>query len=238
VLDGGRLVEHGPWDRLAAADGHFAQLVAAAGLTDTLADTDPDTDADRVPRTPPAEPAVVDRAEGSARAGQRRDPAPPPRTSMVRAVWSTLRARPLGLLLPAVVWELTDYLTSTGLIVGWLWASLVVDLEQGSAPWLLACAILAAVVANTLLPFTIRLTSARWWADSRLRLRLAVLRGQTAQPHPGLARGRHGAVHAGAARGAERQPPRRCDRAGHGGGDVHGAGAGQPVRRGRRTARG
>lgn len=181
VLDGGRLVEHGPWDRLAAADGHFAQLVAAAGLTDTLADTDPDTDADRVPRTPPAEPAVVDRVEGSARAGQRRDPAPPPRTSMVRAVWSTLRARPLGLLLPAVVWELTDYLTSTGLIVGWLWASLVVDLEQGSAPWLLACAILAAVVANTLLPFTIRLTSARWWADSRLRLRLAVLRGQTAQ---------------------------------------------------------
>jgi ABC-type multidrug transport system fused ATPase/permease subunit len=100
---------------------------------------------------------------------------------MVHAVWSTLRARPLGLLLPAVVWELADYLTSTGLIVGWLWASLVVDLEQGSAPWLLACAILAAVVTNTLLPFTVRLTSARWWADSRLRLRLAVLRGQTAQ---------------------------------------------------------
>lgn len=186
VLDGGRLVEHGPWDRLAAADGHFAQLVAAAGLTDSDADADFGTGADtdtgtgQAPRTPPAELAGGGQTAGSARAGQSRDPAPP-RTSMARAVWSTLRARPLGLLLPALVWELTDYLTTTGLVVGWLWASLVVDLEQGSAPWLLACAILAAVVANTLLPFTIRLTSARWWADSRLRLRLAVLRGQTAQ---------------------------------------------------------
>lgn len=174
VLDGGRLAEHGPWDRLAASDGHFAQLVAAAGLGDT----------GPMPTGLPTE-VPTGRATSEASppgpAAQGRAPASPPRTSMVRAVWSTLRARPLGLLLPAVVWEVTDYLTSTGLIVGWLWASLVVDLEQGSAPWLLACAILAAVVANTLLPFTVRLTSARWWADSRLRLRLAVLRGQTAQ---------------------------------------------------------
>jgi ATP-binding cassette subfamily B protein len=195
VLDGGRLVEHGPWDRLAAADGHFAQLVAAAGLTEPHADTGPDTESDtdsdtdtdtdtdnqQAPRTPPAQLAGGDQAASSRRAGQSPDSAPPPRTSMARAVWSTLRARPLGLLLPAVVWEVTDYLTSTGLVVGWLWASLVVDLEHGSAPWLLACAILAAVVANTLLPFTGRLTSARWWADSRLRLRLSLLRGQTAQ---------------------------------------------------------
>jgi ABC-type multidrug transport system fused ATPase/permease subunit len=34
---------------------------------------------------------------------------------------------------------------------------------------------------RTLLPVTVRLTSARWWADSRLRLRLSLLRGQTAQ---------------------------------------------------------
>ncbi|MDR7381617.1 ATP-binding cassette domain-containing protein [Promicromonospora iranensis] len=176
VLDGGRLVEHGPWDRLAKSDGHFARLVAAAGLGEV--------DGERTDRPTPGDAAGAvgaDRAASAAPSGQRRDPAPPPRTSMVRAVWSTLRARPLGLLLPAVVWELADYLTSTGLIVGWLWASLVVDLERGSAPWLLACAVLAAVVANTLLPFTVRLTSARWWADSRLRLRLAVLRGQTAQ---------------------------------------------------------
>ncbi|WP_454854204.1 ATP-binding cassette domain-containing protein [Promicromonospora soli] len=177
VLDGGRLVEHGPWDRLATSDGHFARLVAAAGLTDVAARTpDPAVPAARGSgarsgaRTGAGTSPRADRANGS-----------PRRTSMVRAVWSTLRARPLGLLLPAIVWELTDYLTSTGLVVGWLWASLVVDLEQGSAPWLLACAILAAVVANTLLPITVRLSSARWWADSRLRLRLSLLRGQTAQ---------------------------------------------------------
>jgi ABC-type multidrug transport system fused ATPase/permease subunit len=183
VLDGGRLVEHGPWDRLAAADGHFARLVAAAGLGD-----DEDEEDERDTGSAGTEPAdhEPDRTGATSRgrsASPRADRAvaPPRRTSMVRAVWSTLRARPLGLLLPAVVWEVTDYLTSTGLVVGWLWASLVVDLEQGSAPWLLACAILAAVVANTLLPFTVRLTSARWWADSRLRLHLTLLRGQTAQ---------------------------------------------------------
>lgn len=177
VLDGGRLVEHGSWDRLAVSEGHFSRLVAAAGLgaaevpRDTVEQA-PDTSA-QAPRT--------DGAAASGPAGQGPVAAPRRRTSMVRAVWSTLRARPLGLLVPAVVWELTDYLTSTGLVVGWLWASLVVDLEHGSAPWLLACGVLAAVVANTLLPLTVRLTSARWWADSRLRLRLAVLRGQTAQ---------------------------------------------------------
>ncbi|MFC8799548.1 ATP-binding cassette domain-containing protein [Promicromonospora sp. NPDC057138] len=200
VLEGGRLVEHGPWDRLAAADGHFARLVAAAGLGESDADADTErgagsaasavtvpTDgeggtaaATRSVRAPHSS-AQAARSGATPSARPDRTLAAPRRTSMARAVWSTLRARPLGLLLPAVVWELTDYLTSTGLVVGWLWASLVVGLEHGSASWLLACAILAAVVANTLLPFTVRLTSARWWADSRLRLHLSLLRGQTAQ---------------------------------------------------------
>ncbi|WP_460889795.1 ATP-binding cassette domain-containing protein [Promicromonospora xylanilytica] len=212
VLDGGRLVEHGPWDRLAASDGHFSRLVAAAGLEEAEADrpagtgsggsggsghtepghTEPgsseagssEAGGSEAGRPTPDSSAVAARTAGgdaASAAGRADGAAAPLRPSMVRAVWSTLRARPLGLVLPAVVWELADYLTSTGLVVGWLWASLVVDLEGGSAPWLLACAILAAVVANTLLPLTVRLSSARWWADSRLRLRLAVLRGQTAQ---------------------------------------------------------
>ncbi|WP_423461763.1 ATP-binding cassette domain-containing protein [Promicromonospora sp. MS192] len=197
VLDAGRLVEHGPWDTLAASGGAFARLLTAAGTggggaaDDTATD---DTTANTAARgtgralavplrsvqdMPPegAAPAAADRAPSRTP----RERSHLPRRPLGRAVWSTLRARPSGLLLPAVVWELTDYLTSTGLVVGWLWAALVVDLEQGSAPWLLACAVLAAVLANTLLPWTVRLTSARWWADSRLRLRLSLLRGQTAQ---------------------------------------------------------
>ncbi len=196
VLDGGRLVEHGHWDRLAASDGHFARLVAAAGLVNGEAEPANEAAAAASMSAAPGSGAVdsgehdrggPDMSAQAARTGvERPSPgtraaAPPPRRSMVRAVWSTLRARPAGLLVPAVVWEVTGYLTSTGLVVGWLWATLVVDLEHGSAPWLLACAVLAAVVANTLLPLTVRLTSVRWWADSRLRLHLTVLRGQTAQ---------------------------------------------------------
>lgn len=209
VLEGGRLVEHGPWDRLASSDGYFTRLVAAAGLGDqepervtppgaagagsaaALTGTEgpapdalaPDLSA-RAARTGVGRPATGSAAARTgvgATAHGRTAARSPRRGSMVRAVWSTLRARPAGLLLPAIVWEVTDYLTATGLVVGWLWATLVVSLQQGSAPWLLACAVLAAVVANTLLPFTVRLTSARWWADSRLRIRVAVLRGQTAQ---------------------------------------------------------
>lgn len=188
VLDGGRLVEHGPWDRLAAADGHFARLVAAAGLSGPRLNPGPDID------DPPgevADPAAAtdEDADSETRTSEsrisehreKRQPTSRRRTPIARAVWSTLRARPLGLLLPAVVFEVTDYLTSTGLVVGWLWASAVVGLEQGSAPWLLVGGILVAVLANTLLPLTVRLSSTRWWVDSRLRLHLSLLRGQTAQ---------------------------------------------------------
>lgn len=205
VLDGGRLVEHGPWDRLAASDGHFARLVAAAGLADgegaeepavptglapDLAVTDGDGTGDVARRTAGASGphTAASLPAGSVPAGSpptEHHPAEPrpaaPRPSMVRAVWSTLRARPVWLLLPAIVFEATDYLTSTGLVVGWLWASAVVGLEQGSVPWLLVGAILVAIVANTLLPLTVRLSSTRWWVDSRLRLHLSLLRGQTAQ---------------------------------------------------------
>ncbi|MFD6445343.1 ATP-binding cassette domain-containing protein [Promicromonospora sp. NPDC060204] len=197
VLDGGRLVEHGPWDRLAASDGHFARLVAAAGLADGEPVPAPEsavaTDVAPDPTRTDGEStgAVAGRKAGAAgphAAGSPSPGSPPadprpaaPRPSMVRAVWSTLRARPHGMLVPAIVFEAADYLTSTGLVVGWLWASAVVGLEHGSAPWLLVGAILAAIVTNTLLPLTVRLTSTRWWVDSRLRLHLSLLRGQTAQ---------------------------------------------------------
>ncbi|MFE7508470.1 ATP-binding cassette domain-containing protein [Promicromonospora sp. NPDC057488] len=194
VLDGGRLVEHGAWDRLAAADGHFARLVAAAGLTETGPDgarptaavaaaaglaRGPQTFDEQVTGRAPADgQGETEHAPDSPGTG---GPAQRPRTSIARAVWSTLRARPHGMLVPAVVFEVADYLTSTGLVVGWLWASAVVGLEQGSAPWILVGAILAAIVTNTLLPLTVRLTSTRWWVDSRMRLHLSLLRGQTAQ---------------------------------------------------------
>ncbi|MFI2485608.1 ATP-binding cassette domain-containing protein [Promicromonospora kroppenstedtii] len=194
VLDGGRLVEHGAWDHLAAADGHFARLVAAAGLTEAgPAGTAPSVAvaaaAGLAPGPQTDDQQVTGRADADGQGAAARAPGPPataepaprPRTSIARAVWSTLRARPHGMLVPAVVFEVADYLTSTGLVVGWLWASAVVGLEQGSAPWLLVGAILAAIVANTLLPITVRLTSTRWWVDSRMRLHLSLLRGQTAQ---------------------------------------------------------
>ncbi|WP_020016940.1 ATP-binding cassette domain-containing protein [Promicromonospora sukumoe] len=193
VLDGGRLVEHGAWDRLAAADGHFARLVAAAGFTETgPAGTGPTAAVaaaaglDRQPQTNDGQVTGRAAADGQGETARApgspgAEPAPRRRTSIARAVWSTLRARPHGMLVPAVVFEVADYLTSTGLVVGWLWASTVVGLEQGSAPWLLVSAILAAIVANTLLPLTVRLTSTRWWVDSRMRLHLSLLRGQTAQ---------------------------------------------------------
>lgn len=213
VLDDGRLVEHGPWAELAGGDGHFARLVAAAGLEDGVAHVgvraaggsdgadsvrvDGRDDGGAPSGAGPGEPAVGDGSATQERvpgrvarstadvevAGHRREPAKEDgdAPSLARAVAGTIRARLSWLLTPVAVWEVVSYLSASGMITGLLWATLVTTLQDGGAPWALAAGIVAAVFINTLLPLTVRRLNARWWMDSRLRLRLAVLRGQTAQ---------------------------------------------------------
>ncbi|WP_125775040.1 ATP-binding cassette domain-containing protein [Antribacter gilvus] len=186
VLDDGHVVEQGPWATLATADGHFARLLAAAGL-DSL-HRDREADADHAPEAVPDAVATQDGA-GPPASGSRAAASPGPRTdrtaaarpSLARAVGEVLRARWPWVLGMLVLWGPVTYLATGGLVTGWLWASLVTSLDDGGAPWLLATGIVAAILTNSLLPAAMRKLNVRWWSESRARLRLDLLRGQTAQ---------------------------------------------------------
>lgn len=177
VLDEGRLAEHGPWADLAARDGRFARLLEAAAL-------------EEAPDGAPADAAVgvrsvaapqPDATTGPAAPGRRAGRRSAARPSLARAIREVLRARWPWLIGMVVLWGPVGYFATGGLVTGWLWASLVTALDDGRTPWLLAAGIVAAILTNSLLPVLMRRFSARWWAESRARLRLDLLRGQTAQ---------------------------------------------------------
>jgi ATP-binding cassette subfamily B protein len=161
VLDRGRLVQHGERARLAAEPGPFRDLLTAAGDGDT-----------------PPEPAA--RLRRSERRAPR--PAPPPvRPRLAGAVVRTIFAYPRWGVVGAAAFLTSSLLGAYGAVTGWLWGRLVAALERGAVPWGEA-----AGVATTLLlaPLAIALafrTYPLWWSAVTLRMRLAVLRGQTMQ---------------------------------------------------------
>ncbi|MCF4122841.1 ABC transporter ATP-binding protein/permease [Antribacter sp. KLBMP9083] len=176
VIDEGRLVEHGPWADLAARDGRFTRLLGAAAL-DEGPDEAPADVAVGVRSAPSAQPDVT----GPGAPGRHPGRSSAGRPSLARAIREVLRARWTWLIGMVVLWGPVGYLATGGLVTGWLWASLVTALDDGRTPWLLAAGIVAAILTNSLLPLLMRRFSARWWAESRARLRLDLLRGQTAQ---------------------------------------------------------
>jgi ATP-binding cassette, subfamily B, bacterial len=161
VLDHGRVVQHGERARLAAEPGPFRDLLAAAG------DTEPAHDIGarfgRKERRPPK-------------------PAPPsPRVRLARTVLRTVAAYPRWGVVGALAFLASSLMGAFGAVTGWLWGSLVGALERGGAPWGEAAA-LAAVLLLT--PFALAFAFScypLWWSAVTLRMRLAVLRGQTMQ---------------------------------------------------------
>ncbi len=204
VLDGGRLVQHGPRGELATTPGPFADLLAAAGesvaggaLTAATraapAQNGPVPAAGAgsplTPRTtsrgahpaPGSSPSLVARAA-------RRDVAPPPppqRPSTARAVVRLLLAHPRWGVVGGACFFLTTVLGAYGAVVGTLFGALTDRLADassgGEAPWSIA-----VVLALTLLLSPVALAVAfrvypMWWSALTLRMRLNVLRGQTMQ---------------------------------------------------------
>ncbi|MHA6618072.1 ATP-binding cassette domain-containing protein [Pseudonocardia sp. DLS-67] len=161
VLDGGRLVQHGDRVRLAAEPGPFRDLLAAAG--DGEPAVEPATRFGTAVRRPPK-------------------PAPPPvRARLARTVVRTMLAHPRWGLLGGTAFLVASLLGVWGVVTGWLWGRLVSALEQGASPWSSA-----APLATTLLLAPLALAVAfrtypQWWSAVTLRMRLAVLCGQTMQ---------------------------------------------------------
>lgn len=161
VLDRGRVVQHGPRDRLAAEPGPFRDLLASSG--------DP--------------VAVTTSAALPARAVRRTPRAPVPLRAprLARTTLQLVAAHPGWGVAGALAFFGASFLGAYGVLTGWLWGRLVTALGRGEQPWPEAVGLAAGLlVAPLLVGFAFRVYPL-WWSAVTLRMRLAVLLGQTRQ---------------------------------------------------------
>ncbi|MDP9399030.1 MAG: ABC transporter ATP-binding protein/permease, partial [Actinomycetota bacterium] len=161
VLDAGRVVQYGARTRLAAEPGPFRDLLQAAG-----------TGAPGGAGTPLL-PRTDRRRQPDRRAG--------PRPSLPRAVHALLRAYPRWGAVGGLAFLAGTLLSAQGVVTGWLWGHLVARLQAGATPWTEGVLLAAGLLLSPLsIAFAFRIYPL-WWVAVTLRLRLAVLRGQTMQ---------------------------------------------------------
>jgi ATP-binding cassette subfamily B protein len=161
VLDRGRVVQQGPRPRLAAEPGPFRDLLAAAGETARAVDAG----------------VLVSR-------GERREPRPrptPTQPRLARTVLRMLLAHPGWGVVGALGFLASSLLGAYGAVTGWLWGLVVTALEGGTTPWAEAAALTGSLLLAPLAMALAFRTYPLWWSAVTLRLRLAVLRGQTMQ---------------------------------------------------------
>ena len=167
VLEGGRLVQHGPRPELAVVEGPFSELLRSATEESAPAEDTATTD---------------DRAIGSTR--RRIDPPERPETgdgpSLARGIWHALTIRPRWGLLSVALFLGFSLTGSIGALTGFAWGHTVEELSRGGNPWwwLLACVV--AILAGPVLFAAAIIRYPRWWIEVMLRVRMSVLVGQTA----------------------------------------------------------
>ncbi|WP_345423243.1 ABC transporter ATP-binding protein [Pseudonocardia xishanensis] len=167
VLEDGVLVQSGPRAQVEREPGLFAELLAAG--------TDP-TSAD-----PDHTPTLL-------RAGRRATP--PSRTvpsttpPLRRAVPRLVFAHPRWGLAGAALFTLAVACGATGVATGALWGSVAGALQAGGSPWPAAVALTVVLLSFPLWIALAYRTYTLWWTAVTLRLRLAVLRGQTMSRRP------------------------------------------------------
>src|SRR3954454_25128441 len=166
VLESGRVVQHGPRGRLATEDGAFRRLLDAAAH----------------------EVAVEERHHDDATIGsvRRSTAAPPspvlaPTPSLARQVLHTVRIQPQWGMLGASLFLVASLTGAFGALTGWFWGLVVTDLQTGQSPGWLTAALVVSLAAGPLLLSQAFRSYPHWWVEVRLRVRAAVLAGQTAQ---------------------------------------------------------
>jgi ABC-type multidrug transport system fused ATPase/permease subunit len=172
VLEGGRVVQHGPRGRLAEQPGPFRSLLEKAAEEDA----------------PAPAPAPNAAAAGAERVGAaRRAGTPPARRrlddvpSLARATVSALLVEPRWGLVSVGLFLGAALSGAFGALTGWIWGHLVVALQDGDSPVAFTVALVLCLLASPLLLAESFRRYPRWWISVMLRVRSAVLLGQTAQ---------------------------------------------------------
>lgn len=166
VLDRGRLIQHGPWDEVAQEDGAFRELLRHS------------------PAEREGDEAAAPAGETLLRSTSRVDVetvAAPRRPSLARAVLALVFATPRWGVSGDLVWVVGTLLGAYGVVTGFLWGDIVAALSGGRTPMLPAIALAVGVLISPLALAVAARTHPRWLGAITLRLRLAILRGQTGQ---------------------------------------------------------
>ena len=180
VLEGGRIVQQGPRTELATTLGPFRDLLVAAGSDGALDGPAPEPVVAR-----PAAPEADDGpGTGTGTRTDRRPtrPAPhPPRVRLARSVVRAIVAHPAWGITACVAFWLASLTGTYGILTGALWGRLVEGLEAGRTPVVTAGLLAAGLLVSSVFVAVAFRWFPVWWTAVTLRLRLAVLRGQTEQ---------------------------------------------------------
>jgi ABC-type multidrug transport system fused ATPase/permease subunit len=166
VLSGGRIVQQGDRTTLVGTPGEFRDLLDAAGEeTEAVAPT-----VERLATASPRRTGDVPLL-----------PEPGVGPGLARSTVSMLRMHPRWGAGGAALFLVSAVTGAWGAITGWIWGHLVVDLHAGQSVTSLTVALVAALLVS---PFALSLAFQvypQWWSAVELRVRHAVLRGQTMQ---------------------------------------------------------
>lgn len=166
LLEAGRVVQQGPRERLAVADGPFRDLLEAAAHEVAVEEHHHDDTAIGSVRrsTTPPEPPHVD-----------------PPLGLMRQVWHCIRLKPEWGLVGAALFLAASITGAYGAVTGFVWGHVVTSLQGGDvSPWLVV-ALVASLMVGPLLLSQAFWTYPHWWVEVRMRVRAAVLAGQTSQ---------------------------------------------------------
>ena len=169
VLDGGRVTQQGPRDVLVTRPGPFRTLLEASAEVEE-----------------PGEAAAPGRAGdqvGTARRTGERPAAPhlEPAPGLARATASALFIEPRWGMVSVGLFLGSALSGAFGAFTGWIWGHLVVALQAGETPVDLTAALVVSLLVSPLLLAEAFRRYPRWWVSVMLRVRSAVLVGQTAQ---------------------------------------------------------
>ncbi|WP_340537394.1 ABC transporter ATP-binding protein [Nocardioides sp. GXZ039] len=193
VLEAGQVVQQGPRVRLATEPGRFRDLLEAGGdgLLEEHTATDEPDDCDQSDEPDPSVAGGTGSLAVGSVGGLRRtgaapvlaDPGDGP--SLARGMLSALTIKPSWGAWAAFLFLLSSVFGAFGAVTGYLWGTLVERLQQG-AGWDATTVALTVAVTGSLLAAPLVLGSAirrypRWWVEVMLRVRMAVLFGQTRQ---------------------------------------------------------
>jgi len=187
VLEGGRIVQQGPRTELATTLGPFRDLLVAAG-SDGALDGPLDRALDGAAPEPvvaePAGPGPATADDGLGHRADRRPSRPAPRAPRVRLARSVVRAivaHPAWGITSCVAFWLASITGTYGILTGALWGRLVEGLEDGRTPVVTAGVLAAGLLVSSVFVAVAFRWFPVWWTAVTLRLRLAVLLGQTEQ---------------------------------------------------------